>query len=113
MQLSESSSNSFGFLKDFLDLPPPQSLDSVFLVANASIILFIISQIFAPVMESGVTLVCAPQTLGVLVEFGIPLFFRHFVIADTNLLRIWGNGVDSCLLLEVHPCAGLFLRFVW
>ena len=43
MQPSESSLNSFGFLKVFLDLALPLSLESVFLVANASSVLFIIS----------------------------------------------------------------------
>ena len=63
MQPSESSLNSFGFLKVFLDLPPPLSHDSVFLVANASSVLFIISQVFAHVMASGVILVCALESL--------------------------------------------------
>ena len=49
MQPSESSLNSFGFLKVFLDLPPPLSLESVFLVVNASSVMFIISQLLAHV----------------------------------------------------------------
>ena len=53
MHPSESSLNSFGFLKVFLDFQPPLSLDSVFLVANASNVLFIISQVLAHVMASG------------------------------------------------------------
>ena len=56
MHPSESSLNSFGFLKVFLDLPPPLSLESVFLVANASNVLFIISQVLAHVMASAPTL---------------------------------------------------------
>ena len=55
MHPSETSLNSFGFLKVFLDLPPHLSLESVFLVANASNILFIISQVLAHVMASGPT----------------------------------------------------------
>ena len=42
MQPSESSLNSLGFLKVFLDLPLPLSLESVFPVAIASSVLFII-----------------------------------------------------------------------
>ena len=56
MHPSETSLNSFGFLKVFLDLPPHLSLESVFLVANASNILFIVSQVLAHVMASGPTL---------------------------------------------------------
>ena len=59
MQPSESSLNSFGFLKVFMDLAPPLSLKSVFLVAIASSVLFIISQVLAHVMAQGVILVCA------------------------------------------------------
>ena len=57
MHPSESSLISFGFLKVFLDLLLPLSLESVFLVAKASIVLFIISQVLAHVMASGPTLV--------------------------------------------------------
>ena len=98
MQPSESSSNSFGFLKDFLDLPPPLSLDSFFLVANASNVLFIISQVFAHVMASGVTLVWASDFLGILVEFDSRPVAAVPVILDHMLFVIRGNGVDSCFL---------------
>ena len=73
MQPSESSLNSFGFLNVFLDLPSPLSLDSLLLVANASSVLFIISQVFAYVMASGATLEFAFDSLGTLVEFDVPL----------------------------------------
>ena len=57
MHPSESSLNSFGFLKVFLDLLLPLSLESVFLVAKkASSVLFIISQVLAHVIASGPTL---------------------------------------------------------
>ena len=59
----DSSLNSFVFLKVFLDFPPPLSLDSVFLLANASNVLYIISQVFAHVMTSGFILVCGPNRL--------------------------------------------------
>ena len=72
MQLSESSLNSFGFLKVFLDLPLPLSLEFVFLVSNASSVLFIISQVLAHVMASGVTLVCVHESPGAFVEFEVP-----------------------------------------
>ena len=68
MQPSESSLYSFGFLKVILDMPPPLLIDSLFIVANASRVLFISSQVFAHVMASGVILVCAPE----LVEFDPP-----------------------------------------
>ena len=56
MHPSESSLNSFDFLKVFLDLLLPLSLESVFLVAKASSVLFIISQLLAHAMASGPTL---------------------------------------------------------
>ena len=59
MQPSESSLGSFGFLKVFLDVPPPLSRDdSVPLVANASSVLFILSQVLVHVMASGVAFEC-------------------------------------------------------
>ena len=57
MQPTESSLNSCGFWKFFLDLPPPLSLESVFLVANALSVLFVICQVLAHLMASGLTLV--------------------------------------------------------
>ena len=45
MQPCESSLNFLRFLKVFLDLPPPLSLESVFFVAKASSVLFIIYQV--------------------------------------------------------------------
>ena len=98
MQPSESSLNSFGFLEVFLDLPPPLSLDSVFLVANVSSVLFIISQMFAYVIASGVIPVYALESLGILVEFDTPPFVAVFFIPDPMLLCIRGNGVDSCFI---------------
>ena len=88
MQPSESSLNSSGFLKVFLDLPPPLSLDSVFLVANASSVLFIISQLFVQFMASGATLECALVSLCILVEFYTPPFVAVSVNPDPMLLWI-------------------------
>ena len=74
MHPSESSSlNSFAFLKVFLDLPP-FLLESVFLVANTSSVLFIISQVLAHVMASGPTLVFVVESPGPFVEFEVPPF---------------------------------------
>ena len=57
MQPSESSLSSFVFLKVFLDLPHPLSIQSVVLfVANGSCVLFIIFQMLAHVMASAVAL---------------------------------------------------------
>ena len=72
MQPSASSLNSLGFLKVFGDLPLPPSLASVFLVANASRVLFIISQVLSHVMASSGTPVCDPESSDVLVEFEAP-----------------------------------------
>ena len=74
IESSESSLNSFGFLKVSLDLPFPLSLESVFLVANASSVLFIISQVLAHIMASGATLVCVLESPGAFVEFEVPTF---------------------------------------
>ena len=65
---------SLGFLKVFLDLPLPLSLESVFLVGNASSVLFIISQVLANVMASGARLVFVLETPGTFVEFVVPHF---------------------------------------
>ena len=70
----------------------------MFLVANASSVLFIISHVFAHVMASGVTLVCASESLGNLVEFGPLPFVAVLVMPDPMLLLVSGNGVDSCFL---------------
>ena len=77
MKPSECSLNSFGFWKVFLCLPPSLSLNAVFLLANASSVLFIISQVFAHVMASGVTLVFVLESLGILAEFGTPGCFGY------------------------------------
>ena len=74
MHPSESSLNSFGFWKVFLDLPPPRSLESVFLVANASNVLFIISHVLNHVMASGPTLLLVVESPGPFVVFEVPLF---------------------------------------
>ena len=74
MQPSESSLNYFGFLKVFLVLPLPLSLDSVFLVANASAPYSSFSKVLDHVMASCVTLVRALVSLVILVEFDIPVF---------------------------------------
>ena len=88
MQPSESSLNSFDFLKVFLDFPPPISLDSVFLVANCSNVLIIISQVFAYVMASGDTRVCTFDSPGGPVEFAAPPFNDVFIVSDTMILWI-------------------------
>ena len=95
MQPSESSLISLGFLKVFMDLPLPLSLEYVFLVANASIVLFIIYQVFSHVMGSGGTPVCALESPGVLVELEAPPFIAVLVPPDPMLLAIRCNGVDS------------------
>ena len=64
----------------FRDLPPSLSIDSVFLVANASSVLFIIYQVCAQVMASSVTPECALDSLGILVEFATPPFVAVLVI---------------------------------
>ena len=74
MHPSESSLNSFGFLKVFLDLLLPLSLELVFLVAKASSVLFIISQVLAHVMTSGPTLLRVVESPGPPVVFAVPLF---------------------------------------
>ena len=89
---SESSLNSFGFLKVFLDLPPPLSPDSVFLVANASNVLFIISQVLGP---------CHGIRSRIIVSRGITWTTR----------RICGSTFHNCLsppppvLCSLHPGA--------
>ena len=72
MQPSESSLKSLGFLKVFRDLPLPLSLESEFFVANASSVLFTISQLLAHVMACGGTPVCDPESSDVLIEFEAP-----------------------------------------
>ena len=97
MQPSESSLNSLGFLKVFLDLPLPLSLESVFLVANASSVLFIISPVLAHVMASGATLVCVLESPGAFVVFEVPRFIMVMDPPALMLVTIRGNGVDSRL----------------
>ena len=74
MQPSESSLISFGFLKVFLDLPPILPLEAVFLVANASTVLLIFSQVLAHVKASGPTLLFVVESPGPFVVFEVPLF---------------------------------------
>ena len=97
MQPSESSLSSLGFLKSFLDLPLPLSLESVFLVANASSVLFIISQVLAHVMASGATLVFVLESSGVFVVFEVPPFMMVLDPPAHELVAIRGNAVDSRL----------------
>ena len=97
MQPTDSSRNSFGFLKVFLDLPLTLSLESVFLVANASSVLFIISQVLAHVMASGVTFVCVLVSPGKFVEFEVPPFIVVLDPITPIIFAIRGNGVDSRL----------------
>ena len=98
MQPSESSLNSFGFLNVFLDLPLPLSVQSVFLVPNASSLLFIIYQVLAHVKAYGGTPVCVFVSSGVLVEFEAPPFIAVLVTPEPMLLSIRGNGVESLFL---------------
>ena len=121
MHPSETSLNSFGFLKVFLDLPPHLSLESVFLVANASNILFIISQVLAHVMASGPTflfVVDSPWTTrriccSTLHNCLAPSPPPGAVLAAS---RVNGNGVDSRLFRcgstksTLLPCVGFVTR---
>ena len=110
MQPSESSLNSLGFLKVFLDLPLTLSLESVFLVANASSVLFIVSQVLAHVMASGATWVFVLETSGAFVVFEDPPFMVVLEPSVPMLAAIRGNGVDSrlfrCCSMEstLVPC---------
>ena len=74
MHPSESSLNYFGFLKVFLGLPPPLTFESVILVAKASSVPFIFSQVIAHVMTSGPTLLFVVESPGPLSVFAFPLF---------------------------------------
>ena len=96
MQPSESSLSSSGFLKVFLDLTLPLSLESVFIVAKASSVLFIISQLVAHVMASVATLVCVLESPGAFVEFEVP-FIMVLEPPAPMLVAIRGNSVDSRL----------------
>ena len=82
-------------MKLFRDLPLPLSLESVFLVANASSVLFISSQVLAHVMASGFKPVRDPETSFVLVEFETPIFMAVLIPPDAMVLSIRANGVDS------------------
>ena len=95
MHSSESSLNSFGLLKVFLDLPSSLSFESVFLVANASNVLFIISQVLAHVVASCPTLLLVVESPGPLVVFQVPLFI--IVLAPLVLCSLH-PGVTVTLL---------------
>ena len=97
MQPYESSLNFLGFLKVFLDLPLPLSLESVFLVANASSVLYIISQVLVHVMASGATSVFVLESPGTFVEFEVPPFMMVLDPPVPILAALRGNGVDSRL----------------
>ena len=95
MQPSESSLNSLGFLKVFLDLPLPLSLESVFLVANASSVLFIIDKMLAHIMASGAILVFVLEPSVAFVVFDVPPFMMVLDLPVPTLVAIRGNGVES------------------
>ena len=95
MQRSESSLNSLGFLKDFRDLPLPLLLESVFLAANASSVLFITCQVLAHVLASDCTPVCDPESSDVLVELEALTFLAVLVPPDAFVLSNRINGVHS------------------
>ena len=110
MHPSESSLNSFGFLKVFLDLPPPFSHESLFLVANASNVLFIVSQVLAYVMASGPTLLLVVKSPGPFVVFEVPLFIIVLPPPppwsyDSRLFRC--GSTKSTLLPCVRSVTGL------
>ena len=88
MQPRETFKNSFDLLKVFLELLPPLSLDSVFLVANASSVLFIICQVFAHVMVSCATLAFMFNYLGTLVDIDTPPFVAVFTVSNPMILCI-------------------------
>ena len=98
MQPFEGSLNSCCFLKVFLDLSPPLSFDYVLLVANASGVLFIISQVLAYIMASDSTLTGALDSLVALVEFDVLPFDDGFTVPKPMVLCNCSNGVDSCFL---------------
>ena len=99
MHPSESSLNYFGFLKVFLDLPPPLSLESVFLVVNASNVLFIISQVLAHVMASGPALLLVMEFPGPFVVVEVPLLIIVLAPLDRCSLR---PGVTVMLLTNAY-----------
>ena len=63
-------------------MPPPPSLESVFLVAIASNVLFIISQVLADVMASGPALLLVVKFPGPFVVVEVPLLI--IVLAPLN-----------------------------
>ena len=101
MHPSESSLNYFGFLNVFLDFPSLLSLELVFLVAKASRVLFIISQVFAHVIASGPALLLAVESPGPVVVLDIPFFMIVLAAVGAMLTvsRVEGNGVDCRLFL--------------
>ena len=101
MHPSESSLNSFGFLNVFLDFPSLLSLESVFLVAKASRVLLIISQVLAHVMASGPALLLAVESPGPTIVFDAPFFIIVLAAVGAMLTasRVKGNGVDYRLFL--------------
>ena len=115
MHPTKSSLNSSDFLKVFLDLPPHLLLESLFLVAKASSVLFIISQSWHPVPRY-----CSSWN---------PLDHSSYLQFHSSLLscppppgtvlatsRVGGNGVDSCLFRcgstksTLLPCARFVTR---
>ena len=91
--------NSLGFLKVFLDLPLPLSFESVFLVANASSVLFIISQVVAHVMASGATFVFLLESSGVL---------RFYEVNSGALRSICYQFVLRCRVFQESIQFGLY-----
>ena len=112
MQLSESSLNSFALLKFFLAVPLPLSLESVFLVANAPCVLFIICKVLAHVMRQ-VLYLCVLESPGAFVEFEVPPFRAVLSPTAPMLVAIRGNGVNSIFLpLRFYKVDSSYLWFV-
>ena len=84
----------------FLDFPSLLSLELVFLVAKASRVLFIISQVFAHVIASGPALLLAVESPGPVVVLDIPFFMIVLAAVGAMLTvsRVKGNGVDCRLV---------------
>ena len=108
-------------MKVFLDLPPTLSLDSVFIVVNASNVLFIISQVFVPVMASGGTFVCKPESFGIPVECDevpqnpalcrvaspfclIPFFLSSSLSQERIQTGLFCTGTSAWSAPRIHSC---------